>query len=84
VNTPSRAALREGKGPLAFNPYEPGPLYYAYKDTPLAAVAFDEDVLLELFLRQGLVRRNPAQYGSWSGRGGDTFQDIGVFDKGAA
>ena len=84
VNPPSRKSLAAGDGPLPFNPNEPGPIYFAYKDAPLAAVAFDEDVLLELFLRHGLRRRNPARYGSWSGRSSETFQDIGVFEKGAA
>lgn len=83
MNPPARAALDEGKGALAFDPAEPGPLYFAIKDAPLAAVAFDEDVLLELFLRNGLRRRSPAHYGNWSGRDGQTFQDICVFDKAA-
>ncbi len=83
MNPPARAALHERRGPLAFEPGESGPIYFAIKDAPLAAVAFDEDVLLELFLRQGLRRRTPAYYGTWSGRAGQSFQDICVFDKAA-
>ena len=84
INAPARAGLRERKGPLAFDPAEAGPVYFAIKDAPLAAVAFDEDVLLELFLRHGLRRRNPATYGTWSGRSGRSFQDICVFEKAAS
>lgn len=83
MNPPARAALLQGNGRIAFDGNEPGPLYFGIKDAPLAAVAFDEDVLLELFLRHGLRRRNPATYGSWSGRSSDSFQDICVFDKAA-
>lgn len=79
-NPPARAALRDGKGALAFDPAEPGPLHFAHKDAPLAAVAYEEDVLLELFLRHRLQRRRPAHYGTWSGRPGQTFQDVCVFD----
>lgn len=81
MNPPARAALQQGKGMLAFDGNESGPTYYAIKDAPLAAVAFDEDVLLELFLRHGLRRVRPAGYGSWSGRPGQSFQDICVFEK---
>lgn len=84
MNRPARAALAEGKGALGFDPVGAGPLYYAVAETPLAAVAYDEDVLLELFLRHGLRRHNPAGYGTWSGRSGRSFQDICVFEKGAA
>ena len=47
-----------------------------------AGIAFDEDVLLEMFLRHGLRRLNPAQYGHWSGRDLPSFQDICIFEKG--
>ncbi len=84
MNPPAHAALAAGMGRIGFDPAGAGPLYYAYPDAPLAAVAFDEDVLLELFLRHGLLRRNPAQYGNWSGRELSSFQDICIFDKAAA
>ncbi len=83
MNPPARAALKAGNGTLAFDPAGEGPFYYAIPDAPLAAVAYDEDVLLELFLRHGLRRRNPAGYGWWSGRAGRSFQDICVFEKAA-
>jgi hypothetical protein len=84
MNPPARAALREGRGKLDFDPAGAGPLHFAIPDAPLAAVAYDEDVLLELFLRHGLRRRNPASYGWWSGRAGRSFQDICIFEKAAA
>ena len=79
----SARARRPARGQrrISFDGNEAGPVYFGIKDAPLAAVAYDEDVLLELFLRHGLRRRNPAAYGTWSGRGGAGFQDICVFDK---
>lgn len=81
MNPPARAALQEGNGVLKFDPACSGPLYFAIPDAPLAAVAYDEDVLLELFLRNGLRRRSPASYGRWSGRIRRSFQDICIFEK---
>jgi SAM-dependent methyltransferase len=81
MNPPARTALLDGKGRIGFDGNETGPTYLGIKEAPLAAVAFDEDVLLELFFRHRLRRRNPAAYGSWSGRAGDSFQDICIFDK---
>ncbi len=81
MNPPARAALAAGQGRLAFDAAADGPAYYAEPDAPLAAVAFDEDAFLEKFLRHGLRRRNPAQYGCWSGREGSSFQDICIFEK---
>ena len=81
MNPPARAALRQGEPQLVFDLDQSGPLYFAIPDAPLAAVAYDEDVLLELFLRHGLRRRKPAGYGSWSGRAGRSFQDICIFEK---
>ena len=81
MNPPARVALQGGDRSLKFDPAGSGPLYFAIPDAPLAAVAYDEDVLLELFLRQGLRRRNPAGYGFWSGRTGKSFQDICIFEK---
>lgn len=82
MNPPARAALADGKGRLGFDPTEPGPVYQSNPDAPLAGVAFDEDVLLEKFLRYGLRRQSPAQYGHWSGRDLPSFQDICIFEKG--
>ena len=82
MNGPARAALEAGEGRLAFDPAEAGPLWFADPAAPLAAVAFEEDVLLELFLRHGLRRRAPAQYGHWSGRNLASFQDICIFERG--
>jgi SAM-dependent methyltransferase len=81
TNPPALAALRRGGGKLPFDPDAPGPLFFAYSAQPLAAVAFDEDVFLELFLRVGLHRVRPAIYGHWSGRDSAVFQDICVFER---
>ena len=79
MNPPAREALEAGAGRLGFDPAEPGPVWFADPDHPLAATAFDEDVFLEKFLRHGLRRTRPAQYGHWSGRPLAPFQDICVF-----
>jgi SAM-dependent methyltransferase len=82
MNPPARAALQSGAGALAFDPSQLGPVWYADPGAPLAAVAFDEDVLLEYFLRAGLRRRPGAVYGRWSGLPSGVFQDINVFQRG--
>jgi SAM-dependent methyltransferase len=80
MNKPALAALQTGQGSLGFDPTAAGPLWYAYPEAPMAAVAFDEDTLLELFLRVGLYRRRQAIYGNWSGRTSHVFQDLCVFE----
>ena len=80
VNPPAREALRQGKGRLAFDPDPTGPEFHSDPAVPLAAVAFDEDYLLEKFLRFGRIRQRPAIYGSWSGRQSAAFQDICIFE----
>jgi SAM-dependent methyltransferase len=80
VNTPARDALRRGDGRIAIDPNLEGPEFHADPAAPMAAVAFDEDFLLEKFLRFGLKRRRPPVYGCWSGRPSDVFQDICIFE----
>ena len=81
MNKPARAALEAGAGRIGFDPAIGGPVYQSNRDVPLAGVAFDEDYLLEKFLRHGLRRRTPSQYGHWSGRDLPSFQDICLFEK---
>jgi SAM-dependent methyltransferase len=80
MNTPARNALRTGEGRLSFDPGAEGLELYADPAAPMAAVAFDENFLLEKFLRFGLRRRRRAVYGCWSGRPSAVFQDICVFE----
>ncbi len=80
MNPPARAALEAGQGRIGFDPADAGPVYQSNRDVPLAGVAFDEDFLLEKFLRHGL-RRSKVQYGHWSGRPLPSFQDICLFEK---
>ncbi len=82
MNPPARKALAAGRGRLGFDPNGTGPTYQSNPDAPLAGVAFNEDALLEKFMRPGLRRRSPAQYGHWSGRDLPSFQDICIFEKG--
>jgi SAM-dependent methyltransferase len=80
VNPTAQAALRTGDGRLAFDPTADAPEIYADPDAPMAAVAFEENFLLEKFLRFGLKRLRPALYGCWSGRASSVFQDICIFE----
>ena len=82
VNAPARAALRAGGGRLAFDPESEETEIYADPDAPMAAVAFEENFLLEKFFRFGLRRIRPAVYGCWSGRPAPVFQDICIFERG--
>jgi SAM-dependent methyltransferase len=82
LNPPARQGLAAGHGALAFNGADPASELYADHAHPTAAIAFDEDHLLALFLAAGLRRRRPPVYGHWSGRAtpGPSFQDINVFE----
>nr|WP_232818532.1 hypothetical protein [Elioraea thermophila] len=83
LNGPSRAGIACGTARPAFPDRPEEKVLHADADAPLAAVAFDEDALLAAFLAAGLRRRRPAAYGTWSGRrGGVSFQDICVFERG--
>ncbi len=82
LNPPARKALATGLGRLAFDAADPAPEQYADAEAPMAAVAFDEDFLVEKFLRHGLRRRSPVLYGHWSGRHSASFQDVCVFERG--
>ena len=80
VNAPAREGLARGEARLPFDLTAQGGEYYADAEAPLGAVAFDEDHLLEKFLRYGLRRRRRPVYGHWSGRKSQAFQDINVFE----
>ena len=80
VNPPAREAQQAQQAPLPFDLAGDGPEYYAYPDVPLAAIAIDEDHILEKYLRFGRLRRRPPVYGHWSGRPSSVFQDLNVFE----
>lgn len=82
LNRPAREGLAAGNGAFAFNTADPSPELHADEANPLAAVAYDEDFLLGLFLEAGLRRNQPPIYGRWSGRAspGPSFQDINVLE----
>lgn len=83
LNGPSRAGIARGAARPPFPDLPEAKILYADPEAPLAAVAYDEDLLLARFLEAGLRRRRPAAYGSWSGRDhGVSFQDICVFEHG--
>jgi len=80
LNPPARDALA-GLGKIGFDPASTAETQYGDPAAPLAAVAFDEDFFLEKFLRHGLRRQEPGQYGHWSGRDALNFQDICIFER---
>jgi SAM-dependent methyltransferase len=82
LNRPARDGLNAGKGALPFDGCAATPEVPADASNPLAAVAFEEEFLLRLFLEAGLRRNRPPVYGRWSGRAaaGDTFQDVNLFE----
>jgi SAM-dependent methyltransferase len=80
VNPPAREAARSGANRLGFDPDAAGPEIHTNPAAPMAAVAYDEDFLLEKFLRFGLRRVRPPIYGCWSGRPSAVFQDICIFE----
>ncbi len=81
LNRPSRAGIARVAARPAFPDVPEAKVLHAEPEAPLAAVAFDEDLLLARFLDAGLKRRRPAAYGHWSGREhGLSFQDICVFE----
>lgn len=83
LNRPSRDGIARGAARPAFPDLPEAKVLHADPEAPLAAVAFDEDLLLARFLEAGLRRRRPAAYGAWSGREhGVSFQDICVFEHG--
>lgn len=83
LNRPSRAGIARGAARPAFPDVPEAKVLHADPEAPLAAIAFDEDLLLARFLEAGLRRRRPAGYGTWSGRDhGVSFQDICVFEHG--
>ena len=86
LNRPAREGLRAGRGSLPFDADAKEPEVHASRAHPTAAIAYDEDFLLALFLRAGLRRRRPALYGRWSGRAsaGPAFQDISVLEVATA
>lgn len=86
LNGPSREGLQAGKGVLPFDGNAAEREIYAYPENITAAVAFDEDYLLSMFLEFGLRRTRPPVYGRWSGRvtPGDSFQDINVLQAEAS
>ena len=63
VNPPAREALRHGDGRIAIDPDQAVPEYHGDPAAPMAAVAYDEDFLLEKFLRFGLRRHRQPVYG---------------------
>jgi len=80
MNAPARDALAAGQGNIGFSAEGDAKIRFADATAPLAAVSFDEDFLVEKFLRAGLHRRTGTSYGNWSGRAGKNFQDLMVFE----
>jgi SAM-dependent methyltransferase len=82
VDDVAREALDAGKGRLAFDVAAAGPQFYAIKERPLAAVAYEFTHLIGVFAQARLDLVRPVVWGAWSGRaGGRSYQDICIFSK---
>ena len=82
MNETARRGLAAGAGRPEFAADGRGPVHYAHPDVPLAAVAYDEPVLTQIFAAAGLVPAAPPAYGRWSGRAdGLSFQDLCLFTR---
>lgn len=86
LNAESLALIRAKSSALDFR-YDAGGCLTTDKDTPEAAVAYDERVIGALFAKHGLKIKDPVHYGSWCGRQKHVdWQDIvvAVKEKGMA
>lgn len=82
MNDAARRNLAAGTGRPAFRPDGEGPAHYADAKVPLAAVAYDEPALVDIFAAAGLVPAAAPAYGHWSGRAdGGSFQDLCLFAR---
>lgn len=80
----SRELLAEGRSSQAFFDVEP-PYAIVDRESPEAAVAYEQDWAIDLLRRAGLQPRLPPAYGSWCGRSKFTsYQDIVLADLPAA
>lgn len=81
LNEESVALMHAGKSRFDFK-YDLGGCLSAEIDTPEGAIAYEEEVVKNLFVQNGLVIRPSIYYGSWCGRERFfTFQDLIVAEK---
>lgn len=82
MNDTALEGLRSGDNRLTFNPDEVGPTWLANAEVPSAAVAHDEEALLDMFASVGLKPAKPVIYGTWCGRpNAVNYQDLLVLEK---
>ena len=82
MNDSALEGLRTGDNRLTFNPDEVGPTWLANPEVPSAAVAHDEEFLLDMFAGVGLKPAKPVVYGTWCGRpNAVSYQDLLVLEK---
>ena len=56
--------------------------WYAYKNSPESAVAYNENFIMDILKQNGLALKQPVMYGWWSGReDGISFQDMVLIGK---
>ena len=73
---------RTGGTRLTFNPDETGPTWLTNAQIPSAAVAHDEEALLDMFAGVGLKPAKSIVYGTWCGRpNAVSYQDLLVLEK---
>ena len=84
LDAANRSLVDARKARPAFYLEGPGPHYFADRDHPMAAVAFEQEWLLKTARASGLTLSRPIAFGHWSGRVAENFQDICVFQRAKA
>ena len=81
LNQESLKLVESGMSTIDFR-YDFGVYRVKEKNTPEAAIAFQEDFIRDLYKEKGLKIAEPIRYGSWSGREDSlSLQDIVVAQK---
>ena len=81
LNDESRRAIEEGRSSQLFA-YDHKQCKVEHSDTPEDAVAYDEEMIRDMFSAQALYYDSAVNYGRWSGRtDGRTYQDLLVAIK---
>ncbi len=80
LNSDTLTAIAEGKSKLHYV-HEMGGFRTTEPNEPETSVAYYEDDLRSLYGANGLEIQDPIHYGSWSGRPGNSHQDIVIARK---
>lgn len=81
INAQTRRLIDAGKSTINLQ-HDHGPAYTMSREKPELAIGFDEEYVIDLYERVGLVIRRPIYYGSWCGRQEFlSYQDLIIASK---